>query len=83
MRARGPKKRRSFMGEALHQSRRALGSIDHFLAAHGEKIRTMSQQIAPVLATKAGPYGPAIAAGALGVGELTSGYAAIRSQMGG
>ena len=83
MRVRGPKNRRSFMGEALHQSRRALGSIDHFLAKHGDTIRKVSQQVAPVLATKAGPYGPAIAGAALGVGELTSGYAAIRSQMGG
>ena len=83
MRARGPPRRRGFLSNAIHAAKRAFGTVDSFLTAHGAKIKQVAQGLAPVLATKGGAYeataGALVAAG----GEMASTYSAIRSQMAG
>ena len=83
MKQRIASKRRGFMSNALHMGKRAFGTVDHWLVAHGAQVAKFTAAAAPMLASKGGAYGPA-AAGLLAVaGEGAGGYAALRQQLGG
>ena len=82
MKQRGAR-RRGFLSNAVHMGKRAFGTVIHFLVNNGANIAKFTAAAGPILATKAGPYGPAAGAVLGVIGEGAGGYAALRQQLGG
>ena len=73
---RRPQRRRGFMNEAVHLGRKMLGGADHFLRAHGPRMKQLAMGIAPARSN------PALAAGIATVGQAADGYSQLRTQLG-
>ena len=76
-------RRRGFLDNAVHLAKRSFGSVDHFLVNNEANIAKFAAAAAPMLATKAGPYGPAAGAIVGALSEGAGGYAALRQQLSG
>ena len=74
-----PNRRRGFLGEAVHMSRKMLYSADHFFRAAGPTMKQIAMVAAPAIAKTNPAAGAAVAA----IGQAADGYAQLRGQLGG